>query len=965
MKRPLIFAAVAALLAISCSTGTSYYFDSENGNDANSGTSPRKPFRSFAKVAELELGPGDRILLKSGAVFTEKLQVSARGEEGRPVVIGRYGGEAYPHIKGDASSLEMLHIYNSEHIIVRDIEVSNKGARIRPHLSGVLVEAYNYGRAADITLDNLYVHDVYGSLIKGEGMEHEDAGGGQAMFITCRRDDGTDTIPSYFDGLIVENCHIKDCQRNGIIMWGNWARNMWLPSLGVVIRNNLLEGVPGDGIVPTACDGALVEYNIMRDCPPTLPYTEACDGIWPFSSDNTLVQFNVVEGHKSKTDGYGYDSDYNSRNSTFRYNLCSNCEGGFLLLCNSGGWPEDWSVGNVGTRVMYNVSINDGIRDFIVTENKSDYFSPVIHITGPTYNSIINKNIFIQPSRGGKKMDRRIVCSDDWRGWSDSTAFRDNYIYVEEPTVAYDSLLSTRNYLSSNMFWGPLVPQQGFVPGEGGFGRESWYDASDPNWDKLITFLEDKTVELDGARVPVLELPGFGPRQLSCSVRVDPGETVSVPSPHPVGINVDFLMDGGRYPDATHSLQEALAGMGVRYLRYPGGEKSDLYQFAAEPYTDGSHPTVCRTVLAPEDYPGMIDADGNFTYEPLDFDSYITLCRAIGAEPVVVVAADRYLIPSQPGRRMADRSKLIEHAAAWVRYANIQKGYGVKYWMIGNESWNNNNVNSNASIYAADVVDFSKAMKAVDPSIFIVANGEKDDFFRTVIQQAGEHIDRLCVSNYGVYDFTEGYRSYEKQEKCLVWPEQEAVRAIHSYAPADSGLKLIVSEYGTIDWYRNWPGTNDMGHAIVNFDMTGQLLQEPLLEFACFWNTRWIDNETECSDHDALDKDGNLTPTGMSVKLWNDYIGNRVVACESERPLVAYASVSEAGDRLYLGIVNKGGREVNASLELMEGYSCARLIRAEEYYGTSPEDTRPVLASRDESSPLKPYSISVFEYSIR
>lgn len=967
MKRILNIGALCALslLLLACSSGTSWYFDAENGNDTNSGHSPKAPLRSLSKIAELEFGPGDKILLKSGSTFTEKLFFSGKGSEDKPVIIGKYGGEAYPHIKGDASELEMLHIYNSENVIVRDIEVSNKGKRIRPHLSGVLVEAYNYGRAANITLERLYVHDVYGSLIKGEGMEHEDAGGGQAMFITCRRDDGTDTVPSWFDGLLVQDCHIKDCQRNGIIMWGNWARNMWCPSLNVVIRGNLLEGVPGDGIVPTACDGALVEYNVMRDCPPTLPYTEACDGIWPFSSDNTLVQYNVVDGHKSKTDGYGYDSDYNSRNSTFRYNLCSNCEGGFLLLCNSGGWPEDWSAGNTGTRVMYNVSINDGIRDFIVTENKSDYFSPVIHITGPTYDSVIENNIFWQPARKQEKMDRRIVCSDDWRGYSDSTAFNRNYIYVEQEALCYDPTLSTRNSFEGNVYWGPLIAGEGFSNG-GSYSRDAWYDPSDENWVNLVKFLEDKTVVLDGDSVPVLELLGFGERERKSTVRVDCSSTVSRLPEHPVGVNVNFFMDGGRYPDAEHSLDEALAELGVKYLRYPGGEKSDLYMFAEPPYTEAS-PAVCRTILAPEDYPGMVDAEGNFTYDPLNFDEFIATCRTIGAEPVIVVAADRYLIPAQAGRRPASREQLLEHAAAWVKYSNITKGYGVKYWMIGNESWNKNNVNSSAEIYANDVIAFSRAMKEVDPSILVIANGEKDEFFKTVIETAGDYIDRLCVSNYGVYDFLEGYDTYRKEEKCLVWPEQTAAGAMRKYATPSQleRLKLIVAEYGTIDWFNNWPGTNDMGHAIVNFDMTGQLLQEPLLEFACFWNTRWISNETECADHDALDRNGNITPVGMSLKMWNDCDFSEIVECRADAPLAAFAGISSDGKRISLAVANKSSHEVNFIPEAIGGRKFGRMLKAEEYYGTSPEDTRPVFRSDRGKGPLKPYSINIFEYELR
>ena len=40
----------------------------------------------------------------------------------------------------------------------------------------------------------------------------------------------------------------------------------WFPSLNVVIRENFVEDVGGDGIVPWATDGVLVEHNIARNC---------------------------------------------------------------------------------------------------------------------------------------------------------------------------------------------------------------------------------------------------------------------------------------------------------------------------------------------------------------------------------------------------------------------------------------------------------------------------------------------------------------------------------------------------------------------------------------------------------------------------------------------------------------------------------------------------------------------------
>lgn len=45
-------------------TGTTYYVDSKGGNDNNDGTSESKAFQTLDKVNELDLEPGDTVLLK-------------------------------------------------------------------------------------------------------------------------------------------------------------------------------------------------------------------------------------------------------------------------------------------------------------------------------------------------------------------------------------------------------------------------------------------------------------------------------------------------------------------------------------------------------------------------------------------------------------------------------------------------------------------------------------------------------------------------------------------------------------------------------------------------------------------------------------------------------------------------------------------------------------------------------------
>jgi hypothetical protein len=294
-------------------------------------------------------------------------------------------------------------------------------------------------------------------------------------------------------------------------MWGNWERKRWDPNLHVIIRNNIIDGTSGHGIVPVACVHPLVEYNIVGNSPQQVSDPDGVDRIWPWSCDNSVIQYNIVSGMKSQWDAYGFDADYNCTNSLFQYNLSYNNKGGFLLVCNSGGWSKDWSVGNVGTLVRYNVSINDGLRDYIGT-NTSKYYSPVIHCTGSIKNTVIEKNLIFIKKKTAPHIDKTIIHLDNWgKGYHpDSTFFRDNLICLEEPNIAVNPENSTNDFFQNNLYVGELRSRtNGFISYQGKFDRSMWYKPTDENWNKLIEFLKGKIVPVNGKLVPVLEIIGF------------------------------------------------------------------------------------------------------------------------------------------------------------------------------------------------------------------------------------------------------------------------------------------------------------------------------------------------------------------------------------------------------------------------------------------------------------------------
>jgi len=140
--------------------------------------------------------------------------------------------------------------------------------------------------------------------------------------------------------------------------------------------------------------------------------------------------------------------------------------------------------------------------------------------------------------------------------------------------------------------------------------------------------------------------------------------------------------------------------------------------------------------------------------EPSDFgtDEFVMFARAVGAEPSITVNVE-------------GRGATAAEAAAWVEYCNgpatskygamrAANGhaapFGVKFWEVGNEIWGNwVRGHSDAETYARNYNRYAQAMRAVDPSIKLIAVGDNDmSWNRTVLREAGRNIDYLAIHHY-------------------------------------------------------------------------------------------------------------------------------------------------------------------------------------------------------------------------
>jgi hypothetical protein len=437
--RKIFFTLSFGLLFSNCTKV--YYVDSELGNDSNSGTSPNEAWASLNKVNASIFQPGDKILFKSETTYFGQLEPKGSGTKENPILINKYGKGKKPAIHGKGQKLHTLLLHNVEYWEISNLAITNTGNGRLAHRRGVIIRAENFGDCHHIILDSLEIHHVNGSLVKKDG-------GGSAILWQNSGED----IPTRFIDLVIQNSYLHHCGRNGINSKGNTNRDKWFPSTGVIIRNNVLEHIPGDGIVPIGCDGALIEHNILRDFPDILSHEEAAAGIWPWSSDNTLIQYNEVSGHKAKWDGQGFDSDFNCIGTTIQYNYSHDNFGGFLLVCNNGfTYKQSKNIGTKQTIIRHNISINDGIRPY-PTERQGD-FCPVFHITGPTENTHIYNNVIILPKT---TLDNTIVKMDNWGNiWPKSTLFENNIFFSQSQSkFVFGQDLNTQ--FNNNNYYGEI-----------------------------------------------------------------------------------------------------------------------------------------------------------------------------------------------------------------------------------------------------------------------------------------------------------------------------------------------------------------------------------------------------------------------------------------------------------------------------------------------------------------------------
>lgn len=389
-------------------TGDAYFFDSESTD--GDGTK-EKPYSSLSKISDISFKPGTKIFLKKNSVFKEQFSLkNLNGEKENPIIFTSYGDKGdKPKIVGkETLDKGIVYISNCSNILFQNMEIYSV-IKEESAAKGILVELSNEESTEEvktyhnITLKNLYIHDIYGFSDKenqGMAMKSKLTGG-----IHLWSSDGNAKI----DGFNVLNSKIENVTNVGIATWykvvGVRVAKVSpydddfekYAHTNVTISNNEISYIGKNAAFLRNIKGGKFDHNVVHD---TAIICNAGNQIVTSYVDDIVIEYN--EGYNNKAslradgkvqDGAMLDSDLQTKNVIFQYNYSHNNSFGLYISCDGTSKNDKGASDNVILR--YNVSINDYGNKGIIYAN---YYSGKIEcynntiITDKTTKNIIEIN---------------------------------------------------------------------------------------------------------------------------------------------------------------------------------------------------------------------------------------------------------------------------------------------------------------------------------------------------------------------------------------------------------------------------------------------------------------------------------------------------------------------------------------------------------------------------------------------
>ncbi len=367
-----IFTAVPFVSAETVNKVT-YYIDSENGDNSNSGTSEAEAWKDLGGfTGEQALYGGVSVLFKCGGTYDFKVELNdINGTKENPFVISSYGEGERPILTTQEND-EILTLIDCSYITISNLQM------VAPNGGGIWIDTLNK-TSVGITIDNVYFHGMPNGKVDNRDNLSIGAAGARAAVMVK----GLPARSRYaVNDLTIKNCEVYDCA-NGFLIWGSWndEQNPWceekdadpIYNTGLLIEGCYFHEMDAEAVIVGICDGALVtNCRAINTCQgegvdengEILYFTAA---MWFWGSENSTIQYCEIAGQKNFGDGMSIDFDSCTNNCTYQYIYSHD---NMRFMCNNA--KESPQKNNT---VRYCLSVNDnGGRSAIASGNGEDNF---------------------------------------------------------------------------------------------------------------------------------------------------------------------------------------------------------------------------------------------------------------------------------------------------------------------------------------------------------------------------------------------------------------------------------------------------------------------------------------------------------------------------------------------------------------------------------------------------------------
>lgn len=397
---------------------TTWYFDSENGDNGNVGTNENEPLRSLnilnRKIRTATADNPVRIRIKAGSVYNgELLATDFIATEEKPLVIDTYGvteETPWATFNGTVDQGATVSV-GASNIRIFGLEITGEEC-----WRGIYVYSTEAGALENIVISGNYVHDV-NFRWQWEDKTCEEMNPDVNEFqkkqmditpsneydhtmgaIIVNTSTSLTTGASWTENVWIENNRMERCARVALWITNAWAGQPGITYMGnnrycdddngiywsknVYVRNNFCNYIGGDGMVMVGVRGGVMEGNICYNAAFLTGRSSNC-GIWIQACREILMQYNEAAytwRRGSSGDEQGFDIDIACYDIVFQYNYAHHNDGGAILLCNE----ED----------MRNLYDENG--EFIMTENGAPKVELLPGKWGEVY---VRNNVFVDNGR--------------------------------------------------------------------------------------------------------------------------------------------------------------------------------------------------------------------------------------------------------------------------------------------------------------------------------------------------------------------------------------------------------------------------------------------------------------------------------------------------------------------------------------------------------------------------------------